>query len=42
MPETNSTSILGVITSFAFLIGIGLMFASLFYRRGDAPMIGLQ
>ena len=40
MCETTGHSILGVVTSIASLAGFAMMYASLFYRRDDAPMIG--
>ncbi len=40
MYSTDGPTVLGAITSIASLLGLALMYVSLFYRRSDAPMIG--
>ncbi|GAB4324611.1 MAG: hypothetical protein Kow0074_17700 [Candidatus Zixiibacteriota bacterium] len=40
MCSTEGPTLLGVITAIATLVGMALLFVSLFYRRPDAPLIG--
>lgn len=40
MCSTEGPTLLGTITAIATLVGLALMYVSLFYRRPDAPLIG--